>query len=136
MGQAGRWLPLGSFALYEELPDGSVGPQIVCQMKRWCCLISIPTCDTSPPCSLPCQGDCINAGTRDVYPFHWQDQFVPVEGLPSGNYWFEHVINPGNILIEADYTNNSMFFKINLDQEAGTVAIVEPPDPAFAQCPL
>ncbi len=126
--QTGRWLPLAKFALYEVTEDGGVGDQVACQVKRWCCLVSIATCPIVPPCSLPCQGDCINAGTRDVYPFHFQDQFIPIEGIPSGVYWVEDEINPFQVLIESDYTNNSMFFQIELDQEAGTVRIVQPPE--------
>ena len=96
----GRWLPLASLSLYEVADDGGLGPLVVCQMKRWCCLISIPTCgNIHPPCSPPCSGDCINAGTRDVYPVHFQDQFVPIQNVPSGTYWFEHRINPAGVLI-------------------------------------
>jgi hypothetical protein len=38
---------------------------------------------------------------------------------------------------ESDYTNNSMFFQIAIDQEADppTVQIVQPPDGSFSQCP-
>ncbi len=126
-GQPGRWLPLASFSLYEVTDDGGVGARVVCQMKRWCCLVSSPTCTVNPPCSLPVQGDGINAGARDVYPFHWLDQFIPIDGVPSGLYWVEHRVNPANIFIESNYDNNSMMFKIMLDQEAGSVTVVEEP---------
>jgi lysyl oxidase len=127
--QNGRWLPLASFSLYTELDDGSVGDLVVCQMKRWCCLGSVPTCNNiTPPCPLGYQTDNINAGTRDVYPFHWQDQFVPIQDVPSGRYWFEHRINAAGVLIESDYTNNSLWFKIEINREADTVQIVEYPD--------
>jgi hypothetical protein len=45
-------------------------------------------------------------------------------------------MNPGNIMIESDYTNNSMFLRVALNQEAGTVQILEPPDESFSICPL
>jgi hypothetical protein len=128
LDQAGRWLPLAKFTLYQVTDDGGVGDVVACQMKRWCCLISIPTCSVSPPCSLPCQGDCIDAGARDVYPFHWQDQFIPIEGVPSGYYWVEDEINPAQVLIESNYDNNKMMFQIYLDQEARTVTVTMPPD--------
>jgi hypothetical protein len=134
-GQSGRWLPLARFALYQEAEDGSIGDLVVCQMKRWCCLVSSFACNTNPPCALGTLSDNLNAGFRDIYPFHFQDQFIPIEGVPSGRYWVEDTINPGNIMIESDYTNNSMFFKIELDQEAGTVTVIEPPDPSFSTCP-
>lgn len=133
--QERRWLPLAKFTLYEVAEDGGVGPALVCQMKRWCCLLSKPICNINAPCSLPCDdlGGCIDAGARDLYTFHWQDQFIPIEGIPSGVYWVEHVINPANVLIESNYDNNSMLFMIELNQEAGTVRVVqEPKDPG---CP-
>lgn len=117
-GQGSRWLPLASFSLYNVAEDGGVGDLVVCQMKRWCCLISITTCNTNPPCSLASQTDSINAGTRDVYPNHWQDQFIPVQNVPSGQYWFKHTINPAGLLIESDYSNNDVWFLIELNQEA------------------
>jgi len=133
-GQNGRWLPLASFSLYTEADDGSVGELVVCQMKRWCCLGSSPTCNTiRPPCSLGYQTDNIDSGTRDVYPFHWQDQFVPLQNVPSGRYWFEHKINAARVLIESDYSNNSLWFKIELNREADTVRIVEYPNASV--CP-
>ncbi len=135
-GQDGRWLPLGKFALYEVAEDGGVGRRVSCQIKRWCCLSSGPTCPVNPPCPYSCPGplgDCLRAGSRDVYPLHWLDQFILVEGLPSGLYWFEHEMNPLHVIIESNYDNNSMFFLIELNQEAppGTpVRIVqEPQDP-------
>jgi hypothetical protein len=128
-----RWLPLAWFALYQMTEDGGLGDLVVCQMKRWCCLGSQSTCNNiHPPCSLTCSGDCINAGTRDVYPFHWQDQFVPIQNVPSGTYWFEHRINPAGLLIESDYTNNSVFFQVTINQEANTVDFI-PPYPT--ECP-
>ncbi len=66
----------------------------------------------------------------------WIDQLIPIEGVPSGRYWVEDTINPGNLLFESDYTNNSMFFKIALFQEIGAVQILERPDPLFQTCPL
>ncbi len=133
--QAGRWLPLAKFTLYQVTEDGGVGDVVACQIKRWCCLVSIPTCPVTPPCSLPCPGgDCINAGTRDVYPFHFLDQFIPIEGVPSGLYWVEHEINPAQVLIESNYDNNKLIFQIDLNQEDRTVMVTKPPvDPP--QCP-
>jgi hypothetical protein len=136
--QAGRWLPLAKFALYNVADDGWIGDRVACQIKRWCCLGSSPTCATRSGCpQLPPVGggDNLEAGSRDQYPFHWTDQFLPVEGIPSGTYWFEDEINPGGIMWESDYTNNSMFFMIAIDQEARTVQIVQPPDGAFSTCP-
>jgi len=134
--QAGRWLPLAKFALYNVNDDGSVGDRVACQMKRWCCLGSTPTCATRSGCpALPGRSDNLEAGSRDQYPFHWTDQFVPVEGLPSGTYWFEDEINPGGIMWESDYSNNSMFLMININQEARTVTVVQEPDGSFATCP-
>jgi len=134
--QSGRWLPLAKFALYTIAADGGVGDRVACQVKRWCCLGSSPTCATRGTCPrLPLSSDNIEAGARDVYPFHWTDQFLPIDGIPSGTYWFEDEINPGGIMMESDYTNNSMFFQIAIDQEARTVQIVQGPDGSFSTCP-
>ncbi len=135
-GQGSRWLPLAKFALYEVAEDGGLGKQVACQIKRWCCLVNTPTCNTRGPCpQLPPQGDNLNAGSRDVYPRHFQDQFLPIEGIKSGWYWFEDEINPGGIMWESDYSNNSMFLMIAIDQEARRVDIIIPPDDSFATCP-
>jgi hypothetical protein len=128
VGQTGRWLPLAKFTLYQVTDNGGVGDVVSCQMKRWCCLVSSPTCPVVPPCSLPRRGDDIDAGARDVYPFHFQDQFIPIQDVKSGLYWVEHEINPAQVLIESDYENNKLMFQIYLDQEAGTVEITLPPD--------
>ena len=134
--QAGRWLPLAKFALYEIAEDGGLGDRVACQIKRWCCLGSSPTCPTRGPCPrLPTRDDNIEAGARDVYPFHWTDQFLPIEGIPSGLYWFEDEINPGPIMWESNYDNNSMFLMINIDQDARRVDIIVPPDDSFSTCP-
>jgi len=134
--QSGRWLPLAKFALYTVAEDGGIGDRVACQIKRWCCLGSSPTCATRSGCGqLPQRSDNLEAGSRDQYPFHWTDQFLPVEGIPSGTYWFEDEINPGGIMWESDYSNNSMFFMINIDQESRTVQIVQEPDGSFATCP-
>jgi hypothetical protein len=138
-GQSGRWLPLAKFALYTIAEDGSIGDRVACQVKRWCCLGSASTCPTRGPCPrLPTSSDNIEAGARDVYPFHWTDQFLPIEGIPSGTYWFEDEINPAvpyPTMYESDYSNNSMFFQIAIDQEARTVQIVQGPDASFSTCP-
>jgi hypothetical protein len=86
---------------------------------------------------LPQRSDNLEAGSRDQYPFHWTDQFLPLDPkvISSGTYWFEDEINPGGIMWESDYTNNSMFLQIAIDQEARTVQILEEPDGAFATCP-
>ena len=135
-GQSGRWLPLAKFALYEVAEDGGLGKQIACQIKRWCCLVNSPMCMTRGPCpQLPFQMDNLNAGSLDTYPRHFQDQFLLIEGIPSGVYWFEDEINPGGIMWESDYTNNSMFLMIAIDQEARRVDVIIPPDDSFASCP-
>jgi hypothetical protein len=129
----GRWLPLARLSLYTVAEDGGLGDLVVCQMKRFCCLGGVPTCDVKKPCSLPWEEDNLNVGARDVYPFHWQDQFIPIQNVPSGVYWFEHRINPVGVIIESDSSNNSLFFKIEIDQEAAMVRIVQPPEES--QCP-
>lgn len=136
--QSSRWLPLAKFALYTIADNGGIGDRVACQIKRWCCLSSVPRCATRGTCpTLPTSGtsDSIEAGAYDGYPFHWTDQFLLIEGLPSGEYWFEDEINPGTMIYESDYTNNSMFFKIYIDQEAGTARVTQPPDGSFMQCP-
>jgi hypothetical protein len=30
----------------------SIGALVACQTVRWCCLVNIPACDTTPPCAL------------------------------------------------------------------------------------
>ncbi len=137
-GQSGRWLPLASFSLYTvDKATGDLGTLVSCQMKRWCCLSSGTICSGvsgAAPCSLPAQMDNINAGGADGYPFHWLDQFLPIEGVPSGQYWFVHQINPAGVIIESDYSNNYYYALIDIDQEVGTVQFAVPPETTI--CPM
>lgn len=48
----------------------------------------------------------ISAGWKDVYPADLPDQFVEITGVPDGRYVLELELDPNDVFVEADETNN------------------------------
>jgi hypothetical protein len=69
----------------------------------------------------------IGAGQMDVHDIAFIDQFIDVTGLPNGEYWLEAVVNPNQVVHEADYTNNTGRGRFELElPECGDGKIDEP----------
>jgi hypothetical protein len=120
-GQGGRYFPLASMALYEVTDDGGLGDQVVCQVKRACCLVSfgqVCPVDRQGCPALPTSQHNIHAGNRDTYGANFTDQVIPIQDVPSGYYWVEVKANPFGDILESNYDNNAAYFMIFLDQDA------------------
>ncbi|MFC1759025.1 lysyl oxidase family protein, partial [Planctomycetota bacterium] len=107
------------YALYNlrlVLPDGGVGPLVATSDKVSFCLLDFALFDSDIPgapaipqftdCEVSTQG--ISVGWADVYPADIPDQWIDVEDVPPGEYWFETVIDPFNLIKESNDDNNSM----------------------------
>lgn len=78
------------------------------------------TDDPLPTIGIFGSGDCgerqqaINPGFADHYNQFLPDQWIDVTGVPSGNYTVEITIDPLDLIIEADETNNTATFEVTL----------------------
>lgn len=66
----------------------------------------------------------ISAGWEDVYGASLPDQFVEITGVPDGRYVLEIELDPHNVFVEADESNNSVCTLVAL--EGVEAQIVEP----------
>lgn len=64
-----------------------------------------------------CEGQqqVINAGFGDHYHALLDDQWIDITGVPAGNYVVEIAVDPFNLIIESDETNNVGSFPIALE---------------------
>jgi Lysyl oxidase len=65
-------------------------------------------------CGVAQQG--INVGMADYYGPALPDQFVDVTGLADGDYTVEIAVDPDDVIVEADESNNLVRFKISLSE--------------------
>lgn len=69
----------------------------------------------------------ISAGWQDVYPASLPDQFVEITGVPDGQYVLEIELDPHDVFVEADNSNNKICVLVALQRTAAQ--IVEPSVP-------
>jgi hypothetical protein len=110
------------YRLYEIAPDGELGNQVAGGEKVSFCLLDSAPFDRQLPAApeLPIYAACerstqgISVGWADLYAADLDDQWIDVEDLPPGEYWFETVVDPFNNLFESDETNNVIRHKVVL----------------------
>jgi Lysyl oxidase/SdrD B-like domain len=56
----------------------------------------------------------INSGWSDYYGPRLPEQWIDVTGVPAGEYWIEIAVDPDNVLLESDETNNTARLAIEL----------------------
>lgn len=56
----------------------------------------------------------ISAGWMDVYPYALPDQFVEITGVPDGFYVLELELDPNNVFMESDESNNAVCAALHL----------------------
>jgi hypothetical protein len=56
----------------------------------------------------------ISVGWADVYDSALPDQWIDVTDVPDGTYWLEAVVDPSNLIVESDETNNVTRIQITL----------------------
>ena len=69
----------------------------------------------------------ISAGWEDVYGASLPDQFVEITGVPDGRYVLEIELDPHDVFVEADDTNNKVCTLVDL--QGFEAVIVEPTVP-------
>ncbi|MDQ3982331.1 MAG: lysyl oxidase family protein [Actinomycetota bacterium] len=81
------------------------------------------TCIVDGPDGTRLQVVGISAGWKDVYPAELPDQFVEISGVPDGSYVLEIELDPNDVFVEADETNNTVCTFITLaGSEAGILS--------------
>ncbi|MCA1833370.1 MAG: lysyl oxidase family protein [Actinomycetota bacterium] len=118
----GHWHYSG-FGLGRLYVDGNPTP-VRQSNKKGFCLIDVdfegwgakgngPRSYSAPGCLVPDPdegGDVvmgIDNGWADVYNWFLADQFIDITGLADGVYRLEIIADPGNTLVESDYTDNA-----------------------------
>jgi Lysyl oxidase/Bacterial pre-peptidase C-terminal domain/Chitobiase/beta-hexosaminidase C-terminal domain len=102
------------FASYRLLND--IGEEVAAGRKVSFCLEDLLRWDSaSAPDSLyTCDKQGIQAGWSDVYDGGLPGQWIDVTGLTAGVYKLEVTMNPDQVLVESDYTNNTTTIEVDL----------------------
>ncbi len=105
------------FTLYELWslrPNGGLDSVKVTSEKLSYCVLDTDPVDRDNPAFLPHRNyfDCgqslqgLSAGWGDTYKSHLDGQSLDITAIPDGYYALISIVNPGTILLEADYKNN------------------------------
>src|SRR3954447_6256966 len=65
----------------------------------------------------------ISVGYGDDYAANLEGQYIPLRGLPAGDYELTHDVNAAHRLRELDYANNSASLRLRLRWRAGTPSV-------------
>jgi hypothetical protein len=105
------------FASYRLL--NGIGEEVAAGRKVSFCLEDVQRWDSaSNPFGLyTCDNQGIQAGWSDIYDSGLPGQWIDVTGLPAGTYTLEIAINPEQVLVEADYTNNATSIEVQIPAE-------------------
>jgi Lysyl oxidase len=111
------------YYIREVLPGDGVGKIIYSGNKTSFCLLDSATYTTQPSqgntgprrffqCGTTLQG--ISVGWEDIYPKELPDQWIDITSILPGEYWLESVVDPGNLILELDETNNVARVKLTI----------------------
>ena len=90
-----------------------------------------PTYVEPPSCS-PGQPDALTAsmglsvGWGDIYPANIALQYVDITGLPQGKYKLTASANPNNQAFESNYSNDSVWAKLQINNNSVKVIQTSP----------
>lgn len=117
------------FRLKQVLPGGGVGATVATGAKTSFCIIELrhhnsnaPGHNTAPGYNSCGQVQGLRPGWADVYGASLDGQFINLTGVPDGIYWLEGEVDPDNLLIETDETNNSVKIQVAI----GSVPVAVP----------
>jgi hypothetical protein len=109
-----------------EAGDG-VGAIVAEGEKTSFCIVDLGVYSSSVPnfdpdgffhsCSSTTQG--LSVGWIDVYSRYLSGQSIDIAFVPAGRYWLESVVDPDNLVLEKDETNNVTRIKVTI----GTVPL-------------
>jgi len=84
------------------------GVKVGSSRKQAFCLRDIvPYASTAPARRFDCDYQGITRGWEDVYYRNLDCQWLDITGVPAGNYNLTVKVNPGRVLKESNYGNNS-----------------------------
>ena len=102
------------FRLKRVLPGNGVGETVREGQKTSFCVLELRTYNSSLPGynGTPSYGGCgqiqgLRPGRADVYSSGLTDQYIDITGLPEDDYWLEGEVDPDNLVLETDETNNA-----------------------------
>ena len=108
------------FRLREVLPDGSIGDVVASGDKVSFCLLDVERYDATGPSArqyLTCgQVQGISVGWADVYDSGLPGQSIDISGIADGTYFLEVAVDPSDLLVEFDETNNAAGIQIVIDR--------------------
>jgi hypothetical protein len=103
------------YRLREVGAGQTVGPILRTGSKTSFCILDLQVYDSGVPgynplgvyrtCGATTQG--ITPGWADIYNKELTDQWVDVTGVPDGTYWLEAEVDPDDLILESDETNNA-----------------------------
>jgi hypothetical protein len=141
-----HWEGFSLYEIWSTRADGSLNAMVASSGKVGYCLRDIDPLDSAHiladeideqaipsrigygPCGWARQG--LSVGWVDVYRANTPGQFVNIGGLPDGVYVLKSTVDPDNILLESDPTNNSALVYFTLRGTQLTVLeqpILQPP---------
>lgn len=116
------------YRLREITAGNGVGPVIAQGQKTSFCILDLTVYDSSLPgyipggyyngCGATVQG--LTPGWADIYSRNLTDQWIDITGVPNGTYWLESEVDPDNLVLEANETNNASRVQV-------TIGTVPPP---------
>ena len=97
-----------------------LGGAIVAQGRKVSfCLEDVSQWDPQAPefSTFDCENQGIQAGWSDIYDGGLPGQWIDITSIPAGDYQLEITINPGQLIDEADYSNNTTIVPVRLGGE-------------------
>ncbi|MBX3115634.1 MAG: hypothetical protein KF836_13800 [Fimbriimonadaceae bacterium] len=117
------------FRLKQVLPNNGVGATVATGAKTSFCIIELRHHDSSAPGhnTAPSYNSCgqvqgLRPGWADVYGASLSGQFIDLTGVPDGVYWLEGDVDPDNLLLESDETNNAVRIQVAIGSVPTAVA--------------
>ncbi len=101
------------YAVYELLDQNGV---VASGHKQAFCLTDSTQVEPDKiGCGYNCSDQGISAGWADVYSHTLDCQWIDTTDLPSGDYTLRLTVNPEQLLVESDYSNNIFETTVTLD---------------------
>ena len=134
---------IAGWALYrlrEILPGNGIGRVITESDKTSFCILDLEVYDRKLAGQLPraefrsCSGTVqgLSRGWIDIYDKDVPGQYIDITGLPEGQYWLESEVDPDDVILETDETNNVSRVKITVGDPENAPDLYEPNESSAA----